>query len=291
VTFTADRWPTFVEPVDTRTRQGPGVLVVWRWELSKLAGQLRVRTAIVLCLVVPFLVVAAFKVQDAVPQDTLFGQWVHTSGFAVPLVILGFTGQWVLPLLTAIVAGDIFSSEDHFGTWKNLLTRSRTRGQIFLGKFLSALTYTLVILVLLATSSIVAGLWIGTQPLVGLSGQIVSPGHAEELVVASWATQVAPLLGFCALAVVLSVATRNSAVGMGAPVVVGLVMQLLTLINMPETLRSLLLATPFVSWHGFWVQHAFLGPLREGLGTSLVWFVVCADVAWVVFRYRSVGGS
>jgi hypothetical protein len=82
-----------------------------------------------LCLVVPFLVAAAFEVQRAVPQDTLFGPCVHTSGFALPLVILGFSGQWAMPLLTAMVSGDIFSSEDHFGTWKTVLTRSRSRGQ------------------------------------------------------------------------------------------------------------------------------------------------------------------
>ena len=38
-----------------------------------------------------------------------------------------------------MVAGDIFSSEDHFGTWKTILTRSCSRGQLFAGKFLAAL--------------------------------------------------------------------------------------------------------------------------------------------------------
>ena len=78
--------------------------------------------------------------QSAIPADTLFGQWVHQSGFAIPMVVLGFAGQWVLPFVIAVVAGDIFSSEDHFGTWKTILTRSRSRGELFAGKFLAALT-------------------------------------------------------------------------------------------------------------------------------------------------------
>jgi len=291
VTLAADRWPTFVEPAAATATHRPGVVVVWRWELIKLAGQIRARAMATLCLLVPFLVVNAFLLQSAVPQDTLFGQWVHSSGFAVPLVILGFSGQWALPLMTAIVAGDIFSSEDHFGTWKTVLTRSRSRGEIFAGKLAAALTYTVAMLVVLTGASLLAGFAMGTQPLVGLSGQLVPAGHAEGLVLASWATQLAPLLGFCTLAVLLSVASRNSAIGMGAPVLIGLVMQLATLVNLPESVRAGLLATPFASWHGFWVQPYFYGPFREGLVTSAAWFAACTAAAWVVFRRRSIGAS
>jgi ABC-2 type transport system permease protein len=293
VTLAADRWPTSLEPTATVEREGSirGLAVVWRLELTKLAGQIRVQAVASLCLVVPFLVVAAFKVQSAVPQDTLFGQWVHTSGFAVPLVILGFSGQWAMPMLTALVSGDIFSSEDHFGTWKTVLTRSRSRGQIFAGKLSAAVTYSLVMLVLLTASSIAAGRVMGAQPLVGLSGQLVRGGHAESLVLASWATQLAPLLGFCALAVLLSVISRNSVVGIGGPVLIGLVMQLATLVSLPSSLRAALLATPFVSWHGIWVQPAYYGPLVQGLLVSAVWFAVCAGLAWTVFRYRSIAAS
>jgi ABC-2 type transport system permease protein len=291
--LSADHWPAFVErdAAATAASHRRGGLVVWRWELVKLAGQIRVRTVLGLVLIVPFLVVAAFQVQGTTPQDTLFGQWVHSSGFAIPMVILGFSGQWVLPLLTSIVAGDIFASEDHFRTWKTVLTRSRSRAELFAGKFAAALTYTVVMLVVLAGASALAGLAGGTQPVVGLSGQLVPAGHAEALVWASWATQLAPLLGFGALAVLLSVATRSSLIGIGGPLLIGLVMQLATLVNMPTAVRAVLLATPFASWHGLWVQPSFAGPLGQGLITSAVWFVVCTAAAWVIFLRRSVGAA
>jgi ABC-2 type transport system permease protein len=292
MTLAVDRWPAFVGSNDSqRQPSGPGFIAVWRWELTKLIGQIRVQAVVGLCLIVPFLVVAAFAGQSGTPQDTLFGQWVHASGFATPMVILSFAGQWALPLLTSVVSGDIFSSEDHFGTWKTVLTRSRSRGELFAGKFAAAITYTVVMLVLLGATSLVAGLLIGTLPLVGLTGQLVPAGHTAVLVMASWATQLPPLLGFCALAVLLSVATRNSAIGMGGPLLIGLVMQVTTLINMPTPLRAGLLASPFGSWIGLWAQTPFYGPLREGLVTSAVWFGVCAAVAWVIFRRRSIGAS
>ena len=58
----------------------------------------------------------------------------------MPLLMLGFAAQWVLPLLTALVAGDIFASEDQHGTWKTVLTRSVSRGQLFWAKTLAAVT-------------------------------------------------------------------------------------------------------------------------------------------------------
>ena len=56
------------------------------------------------------------------------------NGFALALLVLGFAAQWVLPLLTAIVAGDIFASEDQHGTWKTVLTRSTSRAPAVLGQ-------------------------------------------------------------------------------------------------------------------------------------------------------------
>ena len=49
---------------------------------------------------------------------------------------------WGLPLITALVAGDIVASESHNGTLKTILTRSRDRGEVFAGKVLATATYT-----------------------------------------------------------------------------------------------------------------------------------------------------
>ena len=65
--------------------------------------------------------------QSRPPKDTLFGRFATVNGFALALLVLGFAAQWVLPLLTAVVAGDIFASEDQHGTWKTVLTRSTSR--------------------------------------------------------------------------------------------------------------------------------------------------------------------
>src|SRR5262249_29789537 len=79
---------------ETRPAARAGAWVVYRWELIKLTRQVKAQVVVGLCLLAPFLFVAALNVQSNTPQDTLFGRWVHDSGFSIPLVVLGFAGQW-----------------------------------------------------------------------------------------------------------------------------------------------------------------------------------------------------
>jgi len=287
MTLAAGRWPVYAAPAAGERRSG--ALVVYRLELLKISRMIQVRTMAVLGIIGPFLAVAVLRVQSATPGDTAFGQWVHESGLAIPMVVLGFGAPWVGPVLVAVVAGDIFSSEDRFGTWKTILTRSRSRGQLFAGKALAALTFAIALMVLLTVTDLVAGLAAGTQPVVGLGGQLVRAGPAAGLVALSYLSDLPPLLGFTALAVMLSVISRNSVVGIGGPIVITLVLQVVTLISLPAWAQMALISTPFQAWHGFWAQPAFYGEFLWGLVTAAAWFVICGVVSWLVFRRRVIG--
>jgi ABC-2 type transport system permease protein len=270
----------------------PSLLDAIRWETGKLASQARARFTLLACLLAPVLIVVVINGQQRPPKDSLFGRYIHASGFAVPLLILGFAGQWVLPLLTALVAGDIFASEDQHGTWKTVLTRSASRAQLFWAKTITALAFAVCVLVLLAASTIAASvLIVGHQDLIGLTGQIIPSGTAARLVIVSWATALAPLLGFTCLAILLSVQTRNPAFGIAAPVVIGMVMQLAGSLGGVETIRPFLLTTPFEAWHGLLAQHPFYTPLILGLAASAGWCVVCLATAFTILRRRDITGG
>src|SRR5262249_42654354 len=101
-----------------------GCTAVAGGEGSKLAAQARSRVVLAACGAGPVAFAAAMRVQTSVPEDTLFGRSVQDSGFAVPLVVLGFAALWVLPVLASVAGGDVFSAEDRYGTWKTVLTRS-----------------------------------------------------------------------------------------------------------------------------------------------------------------------
>jgi ABC-2 type transport system permease protein len=264
-------------------------LKVLPWELRKLLAQTRVRVAFLVCLFGPPLLALVLSLQDGLPKDTLFGRHVHASGFALPLVVLGFASVWAFPLLTSVVAGDVFSSEDAHRTWPGLLTRDRSRGEVFTGKVLAAVVSALALLTTTALSSLAGGVALaGSHPLIGLSGAPLSPGHATELVLLSWLTAVPPLLGFTALGCLLSVVSRNSVVGVGAPVVLGLVMQLVSLLGGLGTATNALLTTPFLAWRGLVRDDPYYGPLWQGALVSLVWTVACLVPARVVLTRRDV---
>ena len=144
-------------------------------------------------LLAPIPIALVIHGQSRPPKDTLFGRFATDNGYALALLILGFASQWVLPLLTAIVAGDVFASEDQHGTWKTVLTRSTSRAQLFWAKVLTAVGFSALVLVVLAASTIVSSLLIvGHQPLMGLTGQTIASGTALQLVAASWATMLPP---------------------------------------------------------------------------------------------------
>jgi ABC-2 type transport system permease protein len=270
----------------------PGTRTVLRWELTKLAAQARARYALLACLLGPVALVLVFNGEQQPPSDTIYGRQIHTSGYAMPLFVLAFASQWIFPLLASLVGGDIFANEDQHGTWKTILTRSVSRGQVFWAKTLTATVFTLTALTVLAASTVAASvLIIGTQPLTGLTGQVIDPGAALRLVAASWATAIPPLLGFTALAVLLSVKARNPAAGVATPIVAGLIMQLAGSIGGIDLLRRFLLSTPLEAWHGLLTQHRFYGPLATGLAVSAGWTLVCLTLAYRTLRRRDITGG
>lgn len=286
---TSARATTGASPV---RRREPGLGTALRWEVTKLAAQARSRYMLLGCVLAPVALVLIFNGQQQTPKDTIFGRQIHTSGYAMPLFVLAFAGQWIFPLLASLVGGDIFANEDHHGTWKTILTRSVSRTQVFWAKTLTAIGFTITAMVVLAASTIVtSALVIGTQPLSGLSGQLIPSGTALQLVAASWVTALPPMIGFTALAILLSVKTRNPAAGVAAPVVLGLIMQLLGTIGGIDLTRRFLLSTPLETWHGLLAEHRFYGPLTVGAAVSAVWTVVCLSFAYFSLRRRDITGG
>jgi ABC-2 type transport system permease protein len=268
-----------------------GLLAVFGVECSKLGAQAKARILLAACVAGPFAFVAAMRMQSSVPEDTLFGRSVKESGFAVPLVVLGFGALWVFPVLTCVVGGDLFSAEDRYSTWTTVLTRSRSRAEVFAGKALTALCFSSLAVAALAVSSVAAGiLVVGAQPLIDLSGAPLPPTQALVRVALAWASVLPPAFGFTAVAVLLSVATRSSAAGIGLPVVAGLTMQLYAYVDGPETFRRLLITSAFGAWHGLLTQPPYYRPLVDGATMSGAYVVVCLVVAYRILRRRDIGG-
>ncbi|GAA3804769.1 ABC transporter permease [Streptomyces coacervatus] len=259
----------------------------YRFELVKLVSQWRIRLLVLACWIAPALFVAGVSRQSTLPSDTLFGRWMHATAWAGPLVMLGFAGTWALPLLTSLVAGDVFAAEDRLGTWRHLLVAVRSPRRIFVAKSLASLTVILLLVAGLACSSAVGGLVaVGNQPLVGLDGHLLAPGDAAVRVLLAWVAALAPTLALAAIGLLGSVALGRSPMGLLLPPLVALGMQVAQMLPLPVAVRLALPGYAFISWNGLFTSPAQLGPLLIGIAVSLVWAVLATALAYLLFVRR-----
>ncbi|MEU6005678.1 ABC transporter permease [Streptomyces sp. NPDC047453] len=259
----------------------------YRFELVKLVSQWRIRLLVLACWIVPALFVAAVSLQSTLPSDTLFGRWMHATGWAGPLVMLGFAGTWALPMLTSVVAGDVFAAEDRLGTWRHLLVAVRSPRRIFAAKALAGLTVILLLVAGLACSSTVGGvLAVGNQPLVGLDGHLLTPADAAGKVLLAWLCVLAPTLALAAIGLLGSVALGRSPMGLLLPALTALAMQLAQMLPLPVAVRLALPGYAFIAWNGLFTSPAQLGPLLIGIVVALVWTVAATALAYLLFLRR-----
>jgi ABC-2 type transport system permease protein len=267
-------------------------LTVYGVELRKLRAQWTVRFVLPVLVVAPWIFILLIKHQDRLPLETLYGRFLKTTGFAAPMTTLAFSAGWILPLLAAIVAGDLFSSEDNHGTLKTILTRSVDRTGVFWGKVLAALTWTVVAVAVFALSALVAGLVVvGTSPMETLGGTMFTKSGSLGAVLASWAICLLPTFGFACVAIAFSIAFRSSVVGVIGSVVVGFMMQLYAFLNGWDFIRHILLSTTFFAWHGVIDRPSYYDALVRGSIVDLVYIVALLAFSYVAFRRRDVTGG
>ncbi|GAA0928727.1 ABC transporter permease [Kribbella koreensis] len=259
----------------------------YRFELVKLVSQWRVRLLVIACWIAPAVFVAAVSQQGSLPVDTLFGRWMHATAWAGPLVTLGFAGTWALPLLTSMIAGDVFASEDRLGTWRHLLVAVRSPRRIFISKALASLTVILILVAGLVGGSSAGGLVaVGNQPLIGLDGHLLSSSDAAGKVLLAWVCVLAPTLALAAIGLLGSIALGRSPMGLLVPAIVALVMQLAQMLPIPVAFRLALPGYAFIAWNGLFTSPTQVGPLLIGIVVSLVWAVVATALAYLLFLRR-----
>jgi ABC-2 type transport system permease protein len=265
---------------------------VYRWEIAKLLAQKRTYLGLFTAMIVPVIFVVVLQLQSGGPNDVPLGRYIRDTGLAVPFVVLFFMSIWGLPLITALVAGDIVASESQHGTLKTILTRSRDRGEVFAGKALATATYTVAVVLAMGLVGLAAGslAW-GFHPLTSLSGTQVAPDRGLLLLAATLAIYTLPLAGIAAFGVFLSTVTRNSAASVVGALMWALLMQLLGVLPGTESIRPYLLGTQFDAWHGLLRIPTDWTPITRALWVCALYIGTPLLVAYLVFLRRDVSGD
>lgn len=162
-----------------------------------------------------------------------------------------------IPLLVALVTGDLVSGEGAMGTIRLLLTKPISRTQILLSKFLAGCGYTFVIIIWFAFMSLVVGKWIfGTGDLMVLNSDGLAILQTNDI---TWRFLSALALAFLSLStiatlsIMLSCFSENS---IGPIVSTMAIIILFTLINtldvkVFDVIRPYLFTTHMAAWRNF----------------------------------------
>lgn len=229
----------------------PGILTVYRWELRKLRSQKRTYLGLGAAALVPIIFVLALITRGGGPNDVASGRYVHDTGLAIPLVLLLFESVWIVPLITALVAGDIVAAEDRNDTLKTILTRSVERHQIFAGKTLATLSYATAAIAVTGSVALIAGIMAsGFNPLISLSGTRISALSGLGLVAASLLVYLIPIATIACIGLLLSTLFRNSGAAIVGTLMFSLLVQLIGILPDLEGLKPYLLSTQYNAWQG-----------------------------------------
>jgi len=281
-----------VEAPLERSRR-PGVGTVYAWELRKLCAQKRTYLGLAAAVVVPVIfVVALLADSSGGPDGVPFGSYVRETGLAIPLVSLAFGSIWLIPLITALVAGDIVATEDQNGTLKTILTRSVERRQVFTGKLLAAFSYATVVLALfVATGLLLGGIAFGFDPVTLLSGTRVSAGGGIALIGAAALSYLMPVLAFASIALLLSTTTCNSAAAVVGTLMLSLLLQVFGALSALDFLDPYLLSNQFDGWQGLLRDPIEWSPVVRAAWVSALYAVPSLLAALAAFVRRDVAGG
>jgi ABC-2 type transport system permease protein len=278
--------------VPARVRR-PSTLTVYRWELRKLVSQIRTYLGLGLLILLTLVFVVFESLHHGANRGgNIFATEITQSGLATPVLMLLFMSGFFLPLVAALVSGDIFANEDGNGTLKTILTRSVDRGQVFAAKTLAAMSYAAFAVFLSAGVASVAGIasW-GFHPVRTFSGTVVSAQEALLLVFAANAVYLIPLFALVGIGVLLSTATRNSAAAVVATI--GIVILLFIVAEIPglEGIRPYLLTEQFQNWQGLLRTPTDWAPIAHSAWVCALYGIPALFAAYLVLLRRDVAGG
>jgi ABC-2 type transport system permease protein len=192
------------------------------------------------------------------------------NGYLVCYIILNLLLIHV-PILVALVAGDMIAGEANAGTLRLLVSKPISRTQLLLVKFTASSAYTMLLLIWLAALSLfLSMLFFGTNSLFvarEYETNIISATDVLWRYGAAFLFAIIGLITVAALAFMLSVFAENSIGPIVATVCIIIVFTILTSMQIPfydDTVKPWLFTTHMLGWKGFFYVQGEEGVTIEG---------------------------
>lgn len=197
------------------------------------------------------------------------------NGYFVCFFILNLLLVHV-PILVALVAGDMISGEANMGTLRLLASKPISRTQLVLVKFTAAFFYTLILLIWVAILSLFVSMLIfGTNSLYvpkEAEANIMIPADVLWRYFAAFGFAAVGMTTIAAMSFMFSVFAENSIGPIVATVCIIIVFTILMQMEIPfydDTIKPYLFTTHMLGWKGFFYVKSVNGETINGSISNL----------------------
>lgn len=294
-------------------------LTILKIELYKIFRKPRTYIGFVAIAVIVFLIQLALKADGPTWLKLMFSGMDDMfaiqdgnvlNGYFVCFLVLN-TLLIQVPLLVALVTGDMIAGEANLGTLRLLLTKPVSRAELLLGKFVAGLVYTLLLLVWMAILSLfLSMLFFGTGDLLVNKSYTIIQFYVDQKgddvfwrYLAAFGLAFLALSSVAALSFMLSVFAENSIGPIVTTMSIIIVFTIISTMDLPlfTRINPYLFTSYMTSWKGFFnmATDPETGAAIRGSVYS-VWALVHSAIfllahmagffaiAWYAFRKKDV---
>ena len=199
-----------------------------------------------------------------------------------------------VPLLIALVAGDIVAGEANMGTLRLLLTKPVSRTGLMLGKFIAVAIYTLLLLIFMAVLSLVVSIFVfGTGDLIILkSNMVVVLDNTDVLwrYFAAFGFAALAMITVASLAFLLSIFAENSIGPIVSTMSIIILLTILTTMDIPffNAIKPFLFTNHMLNWKGFFENPVDYREVLKSASVLLLHITFFVSLAIVIFRKKDI---
>ncbi|HEY4285538.1 MAG TPA: ABC transporter permease [Puia sp.] len=228
------------------------------------------------------------------------------NGYLVAFVILN-TLLIQVPLLVALVAGDIIAGEANMGTLRLLVIRPVSRTRLLLVKFYASVIYTVLLLVWMALLALfLSMLLFGTNDMMIARNTVMEQIKSSDVLwryIAAFGYASVALSTVAALAFLLSVFAENSIGPIVSTISIVIVLTILSEMRIPlydNTVKPWLFTSHMLAWKGFFYSKSDgqgaavtgtvenLPAILRSLGILLGYIAAFVTTAIVAFKKKDI---
>ena len=270
-------------------------------ELFKIFKRPRTYIAFVAIAVIVFLIQLAFYV-DGGAYISFLMQSIESDFHVEGKILNGyficyFILQTLLihvPLLIALIGGDMIAGEANMGTLRLLISKPISRASLITGKFIATMVYTLLLLVWMAILSLgLSMLVFGTDDLLLFKGEEVVLLLKSDILwryVAAFGFAAIAMTTVAALSFFLSLFAENSIGPIVSTMSVVIVFTILTSIDLPlfNAMKPYLFTSHMLGWKGFFDDDIFYNSIARSAIFLLAHIGGLLGLCLVIFKKKDV---